>query len=178
MFFFKYYKQAIVKHDLINTFFYANPTKVPSFKKLVLNFGSQKSNFRQLISSLLALELISSKKSNLTKSNHVNILLKIKKGNPVGCKIILKKELMYSFYLRLITSIFPKIKKLQKNQQQKNLKVTKAVSVRLQNSLVFTELESQYQFFKSIPSLDITLITNCNSQRELFFLLKASKFFI
>jgi ribosomal protein L5 len=39
--------------------------------------------------------------------------LKIKKGNPVGCKVILKKHTMYFFYFKLITSIFLKIKRPQ-----------------------------------------------------------------
>ena len=62
-------------------------------KKIVLNFGYQKSNLKYLISGLLALEFISSKKGKITKSRHLNLFLKIKKGDPVGCKIVLKKVL-------------------------------------------------------------------------------------
>jgi len=178
MFFFKSYYQTIIKRDLTNAFFYQDIKQIPQMKKIVLNFGLKAPNFKQLLSSLLALEIISSKKSVLTKSKHVNIMLKIKKGNPVGCKVILKKSLMYSFYLTLIVFIFPKIKQFQINSDQTSFKSKNAISIKLQNSLLFSELESHYQFFKSTPSLNITLVTNSQSQKELFFLLKSVKFFV
>jgi len=113
MFFFETYCRKIIKYDFINTFIYHNLTQIPNIKKIVLNFGHPKSNLKYLISSLLALEFISSKKGKITKSKHVNLFLKIKKGNPVGCKIILKKSAMYSFYTKLITLIFLKTKRHQ-----------------------------------------------------------------
>ena len=113
MFFFETYFHRTVKYDLINTFFYKHLMETPKLRKITLNFGSQKSNFKYLVSSLLALEFISSKKGKITTSKHLNVFLKIKKGNPVGCKIILEKNTMYFFYLKLITSIFPKAKQSQ-----------------------------------------------------------------
>lgn len=178
MFFFKSYIHTIVNYDLINTFFYQNLKQIPTLEKIILNFGYQKANFKHLISGLLALEFISFKKSKLTKSKHLNVFLKIKKGNPVGCKVVLKKNSMYLFYLKLITSIFPKIKEFRTVQHQRRVDSIKSVSIRLRNPLLFVELENQYQFFKDIPNLDITLLTNSKSQNELFFLLKSIKFFI
>jgi large subunit ribosomal protein L5 len=97
MFFFETYVHKIISYDLINTFFYRNLIEIPKLKKITLNFGYQKSNFKHLVSSLLALEFITSKKGKITTSKHLNVFLKIKKGNPVGCKIILKKSTMYFF---------------------------------------------------------------------------------
>jgi large subunit ribosomal protein L5 len=113
MFFFERYLHQIISYDLINTFFYKNLKEIPKLKKITLNFGYQNSTFRRLVSSLLALEFITCKKGNLTISKDLNVFLKIKKGNPVGCKIILKKSTMYLFYLKLITSIFSKMKQSQ-----------------------------------------------------------------
>lgn len=177
MFFFKSYYQTVIKHDLINAFIYSNVKQIPQLKTITLNFGLKTSNFKQLTSSLLALELISSKKSVLTKSKCVNIILKIKKGNPVGCKVVLSKDIMYSFYLKLIIFILPKVKQLQTNQNQKNFKSKNAISISIKNSFLFNELENYYQFFKNIPTLNITLTTNINSQEEFFFFLKSIKFF-
>jgi large subunit ribosomal protein L5 len=118
MFFFKTYFSKVIKYDLINTFFYRNLIEIPKLRKITLNFGYQKSNFKYLVSSLLALEFISSKKGRMTKSKHLNVFLKIKKGNPVGCKIVLKKSTMYFFYLKLITSIFSKVKQSKTSRFQ------------------------------------------------------------
>lgn len=176
MVFFETYAHKIIPYDLINTFFYTNLIEIPILKKIILNFGFQKSNFKYLVSSLLALEFLTAKKGKITTSRHLNVFLKIKKGNPVGCKIILKKSTMYFFYLKLITSIFSKIKKSQTYRFYWDQKTKKSASFQIKNPLLFTELENQFQFFKNIPRLDITLLTNTSSQKELYFLLKSIKF--
>jgi len=178
MFFFETYFHKVIKYDLINTFFYPNIKNIPQLKKITLNFGYQKSNFKYLVSSFLALEFISLKKGKITKSKHLNVFLKIKKGNPVGCKIVLKKNAMHFFYLKLITSILSKTKQSQTTNLQWNLKLVKSISFQLKTPLLFPELENQFQYFKDIPKLDITLLTNSRSQKELVFLFKSIKFFL
>lgn len=107
MYFFEAYVFKITKHDLINTFSYQNLTQIPTLKKITLNFGYQKSNIKYLIFSILALEFISFKKGKITKSKHINLFLKIKKGNPVGCVVVLKKSAMHLFYVRMKTLFSP-----------------------------------------------------------------------
>ena len=113
MSFFEAYHRKVIKFDLVNTFTYQNLTQIPKLERIVLNFGYPKSKLKNLISGLLALEFLSSKKGKMTKSRHLNLFLKVKKGNPVGCTIVLKKNLMHFFYLKLMTSIFPKVRRPQ-----------------------------------------------------------------
>jgi large subunit ribosomal protein L5 len=113
MSFFEAYHRKVIKYDLVNTFTYQNLTQIPKLERIVLNFGYPKSKLKNLISGLLALEFLSSKKGKMTKSRHLNLFLKVKKGNPVGCTIVLKKNLMHFFYLKLMTSIFPKVRRPQ-----------------------------------------------------------------
>ena len=174
--FFEAYHCKVVKYDLVNAFAYQNPTQIPSLEKIVLNFGYPKSKLKNLISGLLALEFLSSKKGKMTKSRHLNLFLKVQKGNPVGCTLVLKKSLMNLFYLKLMTSIFPKIRRPQTHLFRVDFKRVKSVSFQLKNPLLFTELENQFQFFKDTPKLDITLTTNSKSQEELLFLFKSTKF--
>jgi large subunit ribosomal protein L5 len=174
LFLYTYLKQT-VQYDLINTFHFNNFKQIPKVQIIVLNFGYQKSNFKRLISGLLALEFITSKKGEITRSKHLNILLKIKQGSPVGCKITLKKKIMYRFYLKLTTSIFPKLSIPKNTHFKQNYK---SLSVVIQNPLIFMELENHYEFFKDIPKLDITFITDSKSKNELSFLLKSIKIFL
>jgi len=118
MFFFQTYFHQIIKYDLINTFFYPSLLEIPKLKKIILNFGYRKSNLKYLVSGLLALEFISYKKGKITKSKHLNVFLKIKKGNPVGCKVVLRKSTMHFFYLKLLTSILSKTKQSQTSHLQ------------------------------------------------------------
>ena len=92
MYLINYYYNNIVKYDLINKFYYKNIKQLPSILKIILNFNFKKQNIKNLMSSLIALELISSQKPIFTKSKISNITLKIRKGQPVGCKITLRKQ--------------------------------------------------------------------------------------
>jgi large subunit ribosomal protein L5 len=174
MSFFTNYSQ-IVKYDSINSFFFENQNQIPRLQTIILNFGYQKSNFKRLISGLLALEFLTSKKSKLTRSKSLNVLLKIKQGNPVGCKIVLKKKIMHQFHAKLMTSVFTKLKSSKNTLCKQGCK---SMSITIQNPLIFMELENHYEIFKDIPKLDITFITNAKSTKELFFLLKSIKIFL
>lgn len=136
-----------MRYDFINTFFYKNLAEIPKLINITLNLGCQKSSFKSILSGLLALEFISSKRSKVTTSKHLNIFLKIKKGNPVGCKIILRKNAMYFFYLKLITSIFSKIKQPQTYTFQKQLKMTQSLSFQLKKFFIIHRIRKPIPVF-------------------------------
>ena len=75
MSFFEVYNCRVIKYDLVNAFVYQNLTQMPRLEKVILNFGYPKSKLKNLISGLLALEFLSSKKGKITKSKHLNIFL-------------------------------------------------------------------------------------------------------
>src|SRR5687768_2095497 len=104
-----YYKQ-IIKYDFLNKFNYKNINQIPRKKKIILNFNCKGFELKKLAITLLSLELISMQKGNATKSKKASINLKIRKGHPVGCKVILKKEKMELFLLKLLNKIFPELK--------------------------------------------------------------------
>ena len=174
MYFLKNYYHNILQYDLINKFHYKTPKTLPKLKKIVLNFGYKKFNVKIIASSLLALELITTKRGIITKTSNSHVLLKIRKGNPVGCKVILKKTLMYNFFAKMLINIFPQIKEFKKFRFQQKQQNT--FSYKLKNTLVFLELEQNYNLFNSISNLNITIITNTKTQDELLFLLNSFKF--
>lgn len=172
--FYEYYYENIVKYDLLNKFQYKNVNQIPEFNKIILNFGCKKSDLKLLGPTLIALELITSQKGMLTNSNVPNVSLKIKKGNPVGCKITIRRISMYTFLVKLINEIFPKLKQFY-GFKLSNSNI-KTISFKLKNNLIFSELENHYQYFNKLPHLNITISTSSNDFNELFFLLKSLKF--
>ena len=174
--FLEYYYENIVKYDLLNKFQYKNISRIPKFKKIILNFGCKKSDLKLLMSSSMALELITSQKSTFTDSSIPDISLKIKKGNPVGCKLTLRKTLMFIFITRLVSEIFPKLKQFNGVQIKNRNSEIKTISFKFKSSLIFSELENQYQYFNKLPGLNVTVVTNATEYEELYFLLKSFKF--
>ena len=72
-----YYKK-VIKYDLINKFVYTHLSEIPQLKKIVLNFGCENFELKNIASALLSLELITSKRGSLTRAKRANILLKIR----------------------------------------------------------------------------------------------------
>jgi large subunit ribosomal protein L5 len=91
-----------LKYELCNKFAYKNINEVPKLKKIILNFGCKTADLKHLSASLLALELITSQKGRITTTKSPNLLLKIKKGNPSGCKVTLKKTQMSNTKFNII----------------------------------------------------------------------------
>ena len=81
---------------------------------------------------------------------------------------------MYNFFLKLLTEIFPVLKDfkgiyLNKNNNVKNLSFT------IKELITFKELEAHFYLFSNVPPLNITLITNTKTKKELMFLLNSFK---
>lgn len=173
--FLDYYKKNVIVYDLINKFNYKTIKNIPTIDKIVLNFGFKNVDSKLLYTSFLALELITGKKGIFTQAKTPNILLKIRKGNPVGCKVILKKRLMYLFLNRLIIEIFPKMKPLNKILYKNKSLNTTAISFSITNILIFPEFEKNYYLFNNLPELDITFIMRTKTKQEFLFLLNSFK---
>lgn len=163
------YTERIVKYDFINKFNYAPNRKLPILKFVVLNFNFKKSDFKQLITALSSLELISAQKGHLTTSKVANISFKLRKGQPIGCKVILRKKKMNKFLIKLLNKSFA-------GKQIKKCPYNNLFSINIKSVLIFKELEQNYKFFNNLSSLTINIkIDQCNFN-EFYFLLTSYKF--
>ena len=161
-------------NNLLNKFLYDKIEDVPRLKKIILNFGCKNSEIKNLAASLLALELIGVQKSVLTRSKRANILLKIRKGHPVGCVVVLKKDKMYDFLMKLLIDVFPSSRDFKGIVIAKKL-VAPTISFTVKDLISFKELEKQFYLFVNVPPLNVTFVTNTETKRELLYLLGALK---
>lgn len=164
-----------LKYDLANKFFYKNTKELPKIKKIILNFGCNTTELKSLSSSLLALKLITHQKGNLTITKHSNIFLKIRKGNPIGCKVTLRKTRMFNFLTKIIIQIFPQLKNFYGFNVTRKLKKN-MFSYELHETFNFTELENNYYLFNNLPNVGITIVISSKVKEELIFILKSFQF--
>lgn len=177
MHFLENYYKKIIKRDLLNKFTYHNINELPELKKIILNFGSKNNSIRQVAVALLALELLTETKGEIMVSKTPNLFLKIQKGHPTGCKVVLKKKkVIYIFLGKLLSEIIPKIK----NFSGLVLHVENdTFSFKLKSdTMVLKELEEQYPLFSGLPSLDVVVKTSSKTEKELLFLIKSLKLLI
>jgi large subunit ribosomal protein L5 len=165
--------KKIIKHDLLNKFHYNNIKDLPELKQVTLNFGCKSFNAQKFATTLLALEILASKKGSITTAKKANLLLKIQKGQPAGCKVILKKKEMYTFINRILIEILPRIKNFTGFKVQTQ---TSTLSFQLpSNQIVLQEFENVYPLFSNLPHLDISILTTAKNRKELMFLTQSLK---
>lgn len=168
-----YYIRVIVP-DLINKFGCRTLTKIPRIKKIILNFGNPRMDLKDLTSALLALELITGQRGNVSVSSKANLMLKIRRGSPVGCKIILTGDSMYNFIFKLVYEVFPRLKEF--NSLRVSQKLTKkSFSFSFKDLTSFKELSKQFYFFSELPPLNVTCLCHSSTKLELIYLLKSFK---
>ena len=97
--------------------------------------------------------------------------MKIRKGQPVGCQVILKNKKMYEiiFYLFKIVSNI---------KYDFSLKITnsKSITFNLFNLFNFNVVEKNFGFFNNVKNLNITLLFDKNINNEIPFILNYLKF--
>lgn len=168
-----YYIRVIVP-DLINKFGYGTLTKIPRIKKIILNFGNPSMDLKDLTAALLALELITGQRGNVSISSKPNLMLKIRRGSPVGCNIILTGDSMYKFIFKLVFEVFPGVKEFTSFKVSKKL-TKKSFSFSLNDLTSFKELSKQFYFFSKLPPLNVVCLCNSTTKLELVYLLKSFK---
>lgn len=169
------FKKKIVKYDLINKCLFVSSKKLPKLKKIILNFSYKNDNFKELASSLVVLKLITMQKGVITKAKVANISLKIKKGNPVGCKITLRKDKMLKFLFKLTSEILNKLKNIEKLSYSKLL-ISTTFFCQFKDCLLFWEFEKNFLLFKKITKLNITFVTTIKSKETAKFFFNLLKF--
>lgn len=175
MHFLEHFYFKTLKYDLVNKFVYSNVDKLPKLEKIILNFGFKTGDITQLSSGLLAFELIANQKGIITTTTKSNILLKIRKGNPTGCKLTLHKYSLFNFLSKIVMEVFPKLKNFNGFNHDRKTKKN-AFSYEIHDTFSFSELEKHYYCFNNLPKLDITIITVTDDKKEFLFILKSLGF--
>jgi len=169
---FRNYYKRIIKQDLINKFIFYNKN-LTEIKKITLNFGCKNFTVHKFATTMLALEIITCKRSTITTAKKPNVLLKIRKGQPAGCKVTLKNKEIDFFLIKLNSEILPKLKifsGFNTNSQTFNLFFQLPG-----NQIMLKEFDYQYPLFADLPTLDIYIFVNSKHKEKISFLTKSIK---
>ena len=98
--------------------------------------------------------------------------LKIVKGTPIGCKVILRNNNLLKFLNKLLNKCVIQNSNTKVNDENKK---GFSFSFKISNLMLFEELEYNYIFFKSLSSLSVTFITTAMSKNEFIYLLNSYK---
>ena len=151
------------KFILISRFNYKNISEIPQLEKISLSLRVRSSDFNLLISSMMALEVLTNQRSCLVRSKKQHISLKVSKGVPLGAKVTLRKKHLWIF-----------MSKIQKYVSYARVNVG-SCAFQVDNLMLFKEIEVNYHFFRKLDSLSVVINSSARTYPETLILLNFLK---
>jgi large subunit ribosomal protein L5 len=162
--------QAEVKPALMEKRGYRNVHQVPRMEKIVINMG---------VSSLLEktavedaakdLALITGRKPSICNSRKSIATFKLRQGQPVGCRVTLRREAMYEFFDRLVSAALPRIRDFR-GISPRSFDGRGNYSLGISDQTIFPEIELDK--IKRQQGMDITIVTSAETDEDARELLK------
>ena len=165
----------VIRGQLREKFGYKNPMQVPTITKVVLNMGIGEgvADRKKVENAAGDLSLIAGQKAVITKSRKSIATYKLRDGQPIGCKVTLRKQRMYDFLDRLVNIALPRIRDFR-GLNPKSFDGRGNYSLGIKEHIVFPEID--FDKVTDVWGLDITVCTTARSDDEARALLAAFNF--
>ena len=164
----KYKKEIVPK--MLKERKLGNVMEVPRINKITVNMGigSATQNIKELESASRDLAVITGQKPIITKARKSIAGFKLRQGNPIGCMVTLRGNMMYEFLDRLLSVAIPRIRDFR-GLSKKSFDGSGNYTIGIKEQLIFPEVE--YDSILSVKGMNITITTSTESDDEALFLL-------
>lgn len=158
------YSNKIVK-ELKDKLGLTNIMQVPTLVKIVISrgVGAAVSDKKLIDYAVEELTLISGQKAIATLSKKDVASFKLRKGTPIGAKVTLRGDRMYEFLDRLITIALPRVRDFQ-GIKADGFDGRGNYNLGIKEQIIFPEINIDK--VNKISGMDITFVTNTNSNKE------------
>ena len=142
-----------------------NIMQVPKLKKIVISrgVGAAVGDKKLIDHAIEELTLISGQKALATLSKKDVASFKLRKGTPIGVKVTLRGDKMFEFLDRLITIALPRVRDFQ-GINKKGFDGRGNYTLGIKEQIIFPEINIDK--VNKISGMDITFVTNTNSDKE------------
>ena len=167
----KKYKEEVVP-QLMEEFGLKNTLAVPRLEKIVVNMGcGEAAHDPQILEDLSRdLGLITGQKPKVCRARKPISNFKIKRGNPVGLKVTLRRKMMYEFLDRFITFAVPRIRDFR-GFEPRGFDAKGNYTLGIEEHTIFAEVDLDK--VKHIQGMNITIcIRNSTPEKSLILLKK------
>jgi large subunit ribosomal protein L5 len=154
-----------VVQALMEKFGYTNIMQVPKLEKIVINMGvgEAKDNAKVLDFAIADMQLITGQKPVLTRSKKSIANFKIREKMPIGCKVTLRKHMMYEFADKLMNVALPRVRDFR-GISEKSFDGRGNYSLGIKEQLIFPEVE--YDKIDKVRGMDIIFVTTAKTDEE------------
>ena len=149
---------------------FANVHQIPRLVKIVVNMGVSASLEKNAIDDAAKdLALITGRKAVISKSRHSIANFKLRQGQPIGCRVTLRRDAMYEFFDRLVAAALPRIRDFRGLSPRK-FDGRGNYTFGIADQTIFPEIELDK--IKRQQGMDITIVTSATTDAEALELLK------
>ena len=161
----KYEKE--VKPQLIKKFNYKSVMQAPKLEKIVINVGvgeaAVPANAKALDEAVSELMTITGQKPVVTKAKKSIANFKLRQGVPIGAKVTLRGDYMYSFFEKLVSIALPRVRDFR-GVSKNSFDGRGNYTLGIKEQLIFPEID--YDKVSKIRGMDIVIVTTANSDEE------------
>jgi large subunit ribosomal protein L5 len=149
---------------------YHNVHEVPRLEKIVINMGVSASLEKSAVDDAVKdLSQITGRKPVINRSRKSVSNFKLRKGQPIGCRVTLRRDVMYEFFDRLVAAALPRIRDFR-GLSTRSFDGRGSYSLGLSDQTIFPEIDLDK--IKRHQGMDITLVTTAPTDEEALDLLK------
>ena len=160
-----------VRTALNEKFQYKNVMEIPKLEKITINMGlgEAKDNSKILDSAVKEISLIAGQRPVVTKARKSIANFKVRQGMPVGAKVTLRGDRMYTFADKLFNISLPRVRDF-KGLSKNSFDGRGNYSMCLKEQLIFPEIV--YDQVETIKGMNIVFTTTAKTDEEAYALLE------
>ena len=153
---------------------FSNIHQIPKFVKIVVNMGINASLERGAMEDAAKdLTQLTGRKPVISKSKKDVANFKLRKNQPIGCRVTLRGDTMYEFYDRLVATALPRIRDFRGLSPRK-FDGRGNYTFGVPDQTIFPEIELEK--IKRQQGMDITIVTTAGKNDLALDLLKLMGF--
>lgn len=158
------YKEEVVP-ALIKDFEYDSVMQVPRVEKIVVNIGLGEAleNPKAIERATEDIATITGQKPIVTRAKKSIASFNLREGRPVGVKVTLRRERMWSFLMRLIHVALPRTRDFQ-GVSPDSFDGRGNYTLGLREQLIFPEIN--YDNVDKVRGMEVTIVTTAETDEE------------
>lgn len=162
---FKDYYNQEVKRKLGEELKIGNVMAVPRIEKIIVNVGVGEATTNKNVLEKVReqIGLITGQRPVITKARKSISAFRIREGLPIGIKVTLRGNSMYSFLEKLVKIVIPRLRDFR-GIADTNVDEHGNLNLGLTEQTIFPEIE--YDKIDKIRGLQITLVTNAKTKEK------------
>ncbi|QJG67135.1 50S ribosomal protein L5 [Mycoplasma phocoenae] len=161
----------VAKPALQKQFNYKSSMEIPRIEKIVLNMtaGNEVTNSKAIEEVANELMAIAGQKPTQTVARKSLASWKLREGMPMGSKVTLRREKMWSFLNKLIAVSLPRVRDFR-GVNPKSFDGRGNFAIGVKELIIFPEIS--FDKVRKLKGLDVIIVTSAKTDEEAYALLK------